>query len=130
MTQLSRPTLSATMLFALVACGDRSNNGKDGTSDSPITDTAPTDTDDTDAASGFSFAAPAAVEWGHFATAEVCADCHSNHDSSDAMRDAAGRPVGPYDLWGATPMANAARNPYWWAAVAAESTAGWRASAR
>lgn len=51
---------------------------------------------------------------------DVCANCHSNVDSTTAMRDAAGRAIAPYDLWRSTMMANAARDPFWRASVAAE----------
>jgi hypothetical protein len=39
------------------------------------------------------------------------------------MRDVAGREVAPYDLWQATMMANAARDPLWRAAVSVEVAA-------
>ena len=60
------------------------------------------------------------VETDFFATSQVCADCHSNHASSTAMRDASGREVGPFDEWQATMMANAARDPVFRAVLSAE----------
>lgn len=60
---------------------------------------------------------------GDLATSKVCAECHSNSDSAAAMRDAQGRPIAPFDLWRATPMANSARDPFWWAMVSAEVAA-------
>ncbi len=44
---------------------------------------------------------------GRFATSTVCADCHRATEQSTAMRDISGRPVGAYDGWQATMMANA-----------------------
>lgn len=60
------------------------------------------------------------VRQGPFATGPICAECHSNTEESVAMRDVQGRPVGPYDLWQSSMMANAFRDPYWQAAVSAE----------
>lgn len=71
----------------------------------------------------FAFPPSGTVRFEHYATAGLCAECHANVDEAEAMRDAAGRAVGPWDLWGASTMANSARNPYWWAAVAAEAAA-------
>jgi hypothetical protein len=59
----------------------------------------------------------------HVATSGVCAECHSNHADADAMRDASGAPVAPYDLWQGTMMANATRDPLWRAVVSAEVAA-------
>lgn len=53
-------------------------------------------------------------------TSAVCADCHSSAPSSNALRDAQGRSVAPYDLWQGSMMANSARDPFWKAMVAAE----------
>ena len=52
-----------------------------------------------------------------------CARCHSNAPRASGMRDAAGREVGPYNLWRGTMMANAARDPLWRAVVSAEIAA-------
>lgn len=60
---------------------------------------------------------------GRFATAVVCARCHANEPSASAMRDQAGQPIGPYDLWRSTMMANAARDPLWRAVVSVEVAA-------
>lgn len=86
--------------------------GSDPTADSdtgPIVDLTP-----------LAAAAVAAVQDGHVATSEVCASCHATSPSATALKDAAGRPVGPWDLWRASPMGNAGRDPIWRAAVAAE----------
>ncbi len=56
----------------------------------------------------------------HFATAMTCNNCHSNHPDATALRDEAQRPIAPYDLWQASMMANAARDPYWRAQVSVE----------
>lgn len=71
----------------------------------------------------FDLPAPTAVNDGNFATASVCAECHDNAAGATAMRTAGGDPVAPYDLWQGTMMANAARDPVWWAAVRAEVAA-------
>jgi hypothetical protein len=64
----------------------------------------------------------AAVNNGRFATSLVCADCHSA-GTGTAMRDSNDEPIGAYDGWQATMMANAARDPLWRAAVSAEVAA-------
>lgn len=56
----------------------------------------------------------------HFATSDVCAQCHSNAPAADAMRDNADNPIGMYDLWQGTMMANAARDPFFRTTVAVE----------
>lgn len=61
-----------------------------------------------------------ALNLGAFATALQCGKCHSNSDAALAMRDGAGRAIGPYDLWASSMMGNAARDPYWRAVVSAE----------
>lgn len=63
------------------------------------------------------------VDNGRFATSGACASCHSNHPSATAMRDVNGQGVAPYDLWQASMMANAARDPVWRAVVSAEIAA-------
>lgn len=67
--------------------------------------------------------APRAVFEGHFATSLVCARCHSSAPNAQALRDAGGRSVAPFDLWRATTKANSARDPLWRAVVAAEMAA-------
>ena len=52
-----------------------------------------------------------------------CARCHSNDPAATPMRDAAGRDVAPFDLWRASPMANAARDPIYRAQVEVEMAA-------
>lgn len=70
------------------------------------------------------------VEHGRFATSQLCASCHSTSPQATALHDAAGRPVGPHDLWQASMMANAARDPLWRAEVSVElaATPGARAA--
>lgn len=60
------------------------------------------------------------VNANHMATADACSSCHSSDPSATAMYDEAGREVGYYDLWQASMMANASRDPFWRAMVAAE----------
>ncbi|MEZ6188739.1 MAG: multiheme c-type cytochrome [Planctomycetota bacterium] len=56
----------------------------------------------------------------HFATAQVCARCHSSSERAQGMRDAKGRSVAPFDLWRTSMMANASRDPLWRAVLSAE----------
>lgn len=56
----------------------------------------------------------------NFATSLVCANCHSNIDSANNLRDEKGNGVAPFDLWRATMMANASRDPFYRAVVSAE----------
>lgn len=58
-----------------------------------------------------------------FTTSTACALCHSNSATATAMRDAAENPIGPFNLWQGTMMANAARDPFWRAMVTAETAA-------
>jgi hypothetical protein len=62
----------------------------------------------------------ASEEHASFVVSEVCAECHSNVDTADAMRDGQDRPVGFFDLWQSSMMANASRDPLWRAVVSAE----------
>lgn len=52
-----------------------------------------------------------------------CGVCHTNSERSEAMRDASGRAVAPFDLWRSSAMANSARDPYWRAVVSVEVAA-------
>lgn len=112
-----RASLSILIALApLVGCPEA--GGKDGSS--------PADDTDLQASTDLgSLAIPATAAEGntHFATAQVCAECHSNLESVDAMRDEVGAGIAPYDLWSASMMANAARDPYWRATVSAELAA-------
>lgn len=53
-----------------------------------------------------------------FATAPLCGDCHSATATTNV--DEQGRPQGLFEEWSATPMANAARDPLFRAALANE----------
>src|SRR5688572_9469703 len=57
---------------------------------------------------------------GPLPTSLVCAQCHADSPAASAMRDGAGRTVAPYDIWRASLMANAARDPFYLAQLAAE----------
>ncbi|MEZ4461022.1 MAG: multiheme c-type cytochrome [bacterium] len=54
------------------------------------------------------------------ATSLVCSDCHATSTSSSAMKDAAGRPIGQFDLWQSTMKANSYRDPFFRAVMSAE----------
>ena len=55
-----------------------------------------------------------------FLNSTSCASCHSNAPLATAMRDSKSRPLGQYDLWRSSMMANASRDPLWRAVVSAE----------
>ena len=61
-----------------------------------------------------------ALNFGAFTTSRACALCHSNHFAATAMRNSEGDEIGPYNLWRGSMMANASRDPFWWAQVASE----------
>lgn len=63
------------------------------------------------------------VTTGRFATSSACYQCHSNRVAGGALRDGAGRGVAPFDLWQASMMANAARDPLFLAEVSVEIAA-------
>lgn len=71
----------------------------------------------------FDLPALASANDGRFATSLVCAQCHSNAEPAQAMRDELGQAIAPDDLWQGTMMANSARDPFWWAMVRAETVA-------
>lgn len=85
----------------------------------PTGDTGTIDTEPFD----FSLDPVEPVNNGRFATSKVCAECHQATDQSTAMRDPGGRPVGAYDGWQATMMANSSRDPLWRAVVSVEVAA-------
>ncbi len=58
-----------------------------------------------------------------FATGDGCALCHSASEGASALWSETGEDVSPHGLWQGTMMANAARDPYWRAQLAAESAA-------
>lgn len=136
-----RPIVAATRLplaLLFAACGDATSSSASagGTTTSstgdppPTTGTASTDPtgDATDSAGdvpapAFDLPALTAHNTGLLATSKICADCHANSPSAAAMRDAADRPIAPFDLWRATAMANSARDPFWWAMMSAEVAA-------
>ena len=144
--------LSALGVLVAVGCSSKepSNASSSGTTtaDVPVDDTdEPADTDDTDdppdsgedptdsadtSDSGevtpdpreaLTLLAPATAESGLVATPDICAQCHSNHDDARAMRLNDNTEVAPYDLQHGTMMANAGRDPLFWAVLSAE-TAG------
>ncbi|MFN3200505.1 MAG: multiheme c-type cytochrome [Bradymonadia bacterium] len=63
------------------------------------------------------------AETGRVVTSDACAECHASADGIDALRTAGGETVAPYDLWQASMMANAARDPFWRAELAVETNA-------
>lgn len=136
MPTLILPTLTRiVLLLAAVACASPapSDSPKGETPDSDvhddtIDDTTDDTTDDTDATNATDMASLALPATGritndHFATGRVCSDCHANLPSATAMRDEVGEGIAPYDLWQASMMANAGRDPYWRATVSAELAA-------
>ena len=61
-----------------------------------------------------------ALNFAAFTTSAACALCHSNHFAATAMRNNMNEPIGPYNLWRGSMMANASRDPFWWAQVSSE----------
>ncbi|MEZ4319313.1 MAG: multiheme c-type cytochrome [Myxococcota bacterium] len=108
-----------SVVLALVAC-----KGLPPEPPTPVVPHTGADTADSDPVvideTYLALPATQSVDNGRFATADTCAECHSNSSTSTAMRDASGNEVGPYDLWQASMMANAARDPIWRAVVSVE----------
>lgn len=110
------PYMLLIALAPLVGCPEA--GGKD--TPSPSDDT---DLDESVDLGALAIPTTAKVGNTHFATAQVCADCHSNLKGVGAMRDEVDAAIAPYDLWSASMMANSARDPYWRATVSAELAA-------
>jgi len=138
MAAMRLPAIAAPAMLLLVACGGDATPTSDsaaagGTATDPSTGEAPTPTTGEGSITGtgeppgpapvFDLPALAELNTGDLATSKVCADCHANSDGATAMRDGKDRPIAPFDLWRATAMANSARDPFWWAMVAAEVAA-------
>lgn len=113
---------------ALVACGSNANTPASSTGGGPsgtggdggtAGGGAHTEGDPNDLA----FPAVEAVNNGRFASSPVCAECHSASDQSNAMRDETDATIGYFELWSASMMANASRDPLWRAVVSAEVAA-------
>lgn len=112
----------------LVACsGGGGSSGGGATTPPPTSGTAQTQTStQTTPISSSTFPAHAIsreVTVGRFATSSACYQCHSNRVPGGALRDNAGRGVAPFDLWQASMMANAARDPLFLAEVSVEIAA-------
>jgi cytochrome c554/c'-like protein len=109
------------------ACSGGGGGG--GSTSAPSTGTAPTQTQtqtQTTPVSSSTFptlAVAREVTTGRFATSSACFQCHSNRVAGGALRDDAGRGVAPFDLWQASMMANAARDPLFLAEVSVEIAA-------
>ena len=56
-----------------------------------------------------------------FLEGSACAPCHSESRRAEALRDPDGESIAPYNLWRASMMANASRDPLWRAFVAIET---------
>lgn len=130
--------VAAPAMLLLAACGGDAtptsgSAAAGGTATDPSTGEALTPTTGEGSTTGigeppgpapvFDLPALAELNTGDLATSKVCADCHANSDGATAMRDGKDRPIAPFDLWRATAMANSARDPFWWAMVAAEVAA-------
>jgi len=118
------------LILLLTACPPSADTdtGSVGSTDETDVDTDETDTDDTDtgdtdpphAREVFRLQPPVESDGVHTATHQVCANCHTASPDATALKDAAGRAVGPADLWPASVMAHSARDPLFLAAVARE----------
>lgn len=60
------------------------------------------------------------VNYEAFYTSSACALCHSNHNAATAMRNSQNEEIAPFNLWRGSMMANASRDPFWWAQVSSE----------
>jgi hypothetical protein len=116
---------SAMLVLFALACDARptgsekpaaTGGGSDGESGTP-----PDSAEPPDPRLALQIAAPAGAHTDHGATPDVCAECHENADGASAMRLADGTGVAPYDLQHASVMANAGRDPVFYAVLAAES---------
>jgi hypothetical protein len=103
--------------------GDGGGSSSDGSGGAATAGADGTSTGDPSPAAHFDLPALAWANDGRFATSIVCAQCHSNTESAQAMRDELGEAIAPDDLWQGTMMANSARDPFWWAMVRAETVA-------
>lgn len=122
--RLASFALLASLTIALTGCPPAENGGNAPTDAGPPDVRTDTDTGvdggDTDS---FHLNSVYSDKANGFTTSKSCAGCHSNQRGVDAMRDEEGRGVAPYDLWQASMMANATRDPFWRAAVSAEVAA-------
>lgn len=125
------------VLSLLVACQSTSPSKTDtpvdathsGTADTSDTDTDADDSSDADTDTeedprlALQMAAPSHAVTDDFLSPNVCAECHSNARGADAMRTADGSEIGPHNLQTGTVMANAGRDPIFWAVLSAEQAA-------
>jgi len=56
----------------------------------------------------------------HWMVGERCGLCHAESSRAQAMRDASGQSVAPFELWSTSMMAQSSRDPYWRAVLSAE----------
>lgn len=120
-----RPLVLA-VLAGCVTPPEPTHSGTPTTTGQPTTGSSTGDTSLTPPGPDLSvLALPEAVSanTGRVATATLCDACHANAEGTTALRDEAGRPVGPFTLWQGTMMANSARDPLWRAMVSAEVAA-------
>lgn len=117
-----RTILAALFLFACASAPSGSpkvpaTSGTETGEPPPVEDSAAP----LDPRQALQMAAPAQAHTDGMATPDVCGECHENASSADAMRLQDGSPIGPYDLQHASVMANAGRDPLFYAVLAAES---------
>lgn len=122
-TFLSLPILVGALS---VGCSGGGGGGGGASTSAPTTSSTPTSPSSSTPTSFGSAAWPQhfasrRIEEHPFTTAIACANCHST--DAVANRDAAGRDVSPYQLWQASMMANAVRDPLWRAQVSVEIAA-------
>lgn len=125
MTRSGTAVCGAAVLGLLVSgCGGGGTGGPAPSTAAPVTSSPTTPTPPAPSPHRWPhLAAAREVEQGRFATSLQCASCHSGASQAQALRDARGRGVAPFDLWQASMMANAARDPLFRAAVSVEIAA-------
>ncbi|MED5373930.1 MAG: multiheme c-type cytochrome [Myxococcota bacterium] len=105
----------APLFLSALAC-NRAPGPSGSADDSP----GPTDSEPTELTLELGLPAQEERSSAHFATAGVCAECHENAETATGMRDSLDQPIGQFDLWKATMMANSARDPLFRAVVSSE----------
>jgi len=118
--------VALVVFVALSGCqSDRAKSSSNASSKTPAASTTPRkDVPEAKHLEALRVIRAQPMSWGtFFNTSQSCGFCHSNHRDAQAMRDAKGRPVAPFDTWQASMMANASRDPFWRAAVAKEIAA-------
>ncbi len=117
----SKEATGTTTAETVDSAGTGGSGGEDTSDSGP--DTADSGGGETDPRSALALPESGHVSNRLVATPDVCAECHSNAGGATAMRTSDGTGIAPYNLQHGTMMANAGRDPLFWAVLSAE-TAG------